>query len=175
MLTNTAVCDRNAPSSILVFDRDGTPSQPTEPQALACANSRHLGPHALCIGLMMTATLVGCVRRTVTITPTPPGARVFLHDQELGRSEVTTDFLWYGDYGVTLRKKGYETLKTHWEIRPPWYQYMPIDFLSEVLWPGHIHDARSAHFELQPRELPSSEELVERAIQTRDRALDRRK
>ena len=128
-----------------------------------------------CVVLVLTAGLIGCVRRTMTITTEPPGAMVFLNDQEIGRSEVTTDFLWYGDYGVTLRKKGYETLKTHWEVKPPWYQYMPIDFFAEVLWPGHIHDTRDAHFVLQPKQLPTSEELVSRAAETRERALDRRK
>ena len=127
------------------------------------------------MGLVLTAALIGCVRRTITITTDPPGALVFLNDQEIGRSEVTTDFLWYGDYGVALRKDGYETFKTHWQIKPPWYQYMPIDFFAEVLWPGHIHDAHTAHFVLEPRELPSAEELAERAVETRDRALDRRK
>ncbi len=127
------------------------------------------------VALVLTAILGGCVRRSITITTDPPGAMVFLNDQEIGRSEVTTDFLWYGDYGVTLRKKGYETQRTHWKIAPPWYQRMPIDFFAEVLWPGHIHDAHSMHFVLAERELPGSEELIERAADARGRALDRRK
>ncbi|UCE62158.1 MAG: PEGA domain-containing protein [Phycisphaerales bacterium] len=117
----------------------------------------------------------GCVRRTVTITTEPPGALVFLNDQEIGRSEVTTDFVWYGDYDVVLRKEGYETLKTHWDIQPPWYQLVPLDFFAEVLWPGRIHDSRSKHFVLTPAELPDSEELVDRAVTTKARALDQRK
>ena len=120
------------------------------------------------------ATSTGCVRRTITITTEPPNALVFLNDQEIGHSEVTTDFLWYGDYDVVIRKGGYETLKTNWEIRPPWYQLVPIDFLAEVLWPGHLHDVREKHFVLKPRELPTQEELLDRAVETRARALDPR-
>jgi len=46
---------------------------------------------------------------------------------------------------------------------------------AEVLWPGHIHDARAAHFVLKPMESPSLDDLVEHAAETRARALDRRK
>jgi hypothetical protein len=87
---------------------------------------------------------------------------------------VTTDFLWYGDYDVIIRKEGYKTLKTHWNIEPPWYQVVPIDFFAEVLWPGKIHDQRSRHFTLEVDTPPTKEELIERALETRDRALDPR-
>ena len=105
------------------------------------------------------------------ITSEPPGALVFLNDQEIGRTEVTTDFLWYGDYDVVIRQEGYTTLKTHWNVKPPWYQIPPLDFFAEVLWPGHLHDTHSAHFVLEPQELPTAEELIGRAMETRDAAL----
>lgn len=122
-----------------------------------------------------TWTTGACVRRTITITTEPPGALVFLNDQEVGRSKVSTDFLWYGDYGVTVRKKGYETLKTNWKINPPWYQRIPIDFVAEVLWPGRIHDTHSRHFVLKERIIPSTDELAERALSTRALAVDRKR
>jgi len=121
------------------------------------------------------AGITGCVRRTISISTEPPHALVFLNDQEIGRSTVTTDFLRYGDYDVIIRKEGYQTLKTNWDIKAPWYQMIPFDFFAEVLWPGHIHDQRSRHFVLEPAELPSTEELTERAMQARDRASERRK
>ncbi len=117
----------------------------------------------------------GCVRRTLSISTEPPGALVFLNDQEIGRSRVTTDFLWYGDYDVIIRKEGYETLKTNWRIDPPWYQVMPLDFFAEVLWPGEFHDQREHHFVLEPAVAPTQEELISRALETRKRALDPRK
>lgn len=117
----------------------------------------------------------GCVRRTLTITTEPPHARVFLNDHEVGVSTVQTDFTWYGDYDVVIRKEGYETLHTRWKVEPPWYQFIPIDFLTEVLWPGQLHDQRSKHFELSPSQTPDAETLVERAREVRKRALDPRK
>ncbi len=125
--------------------------------------------------LVVALTSSACVRRTIKITTEPPNARVFLNDQEIGRSEVTTDFLWYGDYGVTIRKEGYETLQTNWTVKAPWYQWVPFDFFSEVLWPGELHDQHERHFVLEPARTPTQEELVERAVETRERALDTRK
>ena len=128
---------------------------------------------SIVLGASMLST--GCVRRTIVITTDPPHARVFLNDQEIGRSKISTDFLWYGDYDVVIRKEGYETLQTHWKVQPPWYQIVPIDFFAEVLWPGRLHDQHTRHFELQASVLPTSEELIGRATELRTRALDTRK
>ena len=114
----------------------------------------------------------GCVRRTVTITTEPPHAHVFLNEQEVGISEVTTDFLWYGDYEVTVRKEGYKTLQTNWPIKPPWYQIVPFDFFAEVLWPGWLHDVRQRHFVLEPADKPTNDEVLERAEDLRAQALE---
>lgn len=130
---------------------------------------------AVLCSLTVVVTLTGCVRRTLRITTTPPQALVYLNDQEVGHSELTTDFLWYGDYDVTIRKEGYQTLHTNWNVEPPWYQIFPFDFFSDVLWPGQLHDLRERHFELIPAVPVDPETLIERAMVTRDRALDPRK
>lgn len=115
--------------------------------------------------------LAGCVRRTLTIETDPQGAMVFLNDQEVGATPVSTDFTWYGDYDVVLRKDGYETLHTHVKVKTPWYQVPPIDFFADVLWPGRIHDHRFARFTLVPWVAPEQEQVVQRAKELRDRAL----
>lgn len=120
--------------------------------------------------LVVVAVSGGCVRRTMKITTEPPNALVFLNDHEVGRSEVSVDFLWYGDYDVVVRKEGYETLKTHWDVKAPWYQQIPFDFFAEVLWPGNIHDVREKHFVLEAQTLPTPEELTERATELRTEA-----
>jgi hypothetical protein len=126
-------------------------------------------------GLLVVLTITACVRRTMTITTEPPNALVYLNDQEIGRSAVTTDFLWYGDYDVTIRQEGYQTLHTNWEVKPPWYQTVPIDFFVEVFWPEELHDAHSRHFELQPEEPTDTAALLGRAEETRQKAMDPRK
>lgn len=125
----------------------------------------------LLLGIMIGAGLTGCVRRTLTITTAPPQALVYLNDQEVGRSELTTDFLWYGDYDVVIRKEGCQTLHTHLQLDPPWYQVVPLDFIAEVLWPRRVVDSHYAHFELVPWKSPTHEELIERAEETRRAAL----
>lgn len=121
--------------------------------------------------LLSTFVSCGCVRRTITITTDPPNARVFLNEQDVGRSPVSTDFLWYGDYGVAIRAEGYETLLTNWKIAPPWYQVIPIDFFAEVLWPGQLHDRHDRHFVLKPAEHPDPQELLGRADELRGQTL----
>lgn len=128
----------------------------------------------LAVAVVLALCASGCVRRTLTIRTTPPQALVFLNDQEMGRSPVTTDFLWYGDYDVIIRKEGYTTLKTHWQIDAPWYQRIPMDLFAEVLYPGWIHDVHERRFELEPATTPTQEELLRRAAETRERALSRR-
>ena len=113
----------------------------------------------------------GCVRRTLTINTEPAGALVFLNDEEIGRTPVTTDFTWYGDYDLIIRHEGCQTLNTHVNVLAPWYQHPPIDFAAEVLWPGRIVDARSYDFTLTPAEPPDRETLIDRAQTFRDRTV----
>ncbi|MFH0982560.1 MAG: PEGA domain-containing protein, partial [Planctomycetota bacterium] len=100
---------------------------------------------------------------TLTIQTAPDGALVYLNDEEVGRSPVSTDFLWYGDYDIVIRKEGHQPLLTHERLRPPWYEVPPIDFFAEVLYPGKIHDQRFLSYTLEPEQLPGREELLERA------------
>jgi hypothetical protein len=112
---------------------------------------------------LLLCMLPACVRRTMTITTEPSQALVFINGEEAGRSPVQTDFLWYGDYEITIRKEGYQTLRTNWVVDAPWYQVVPLDFFFEVLWPRELHDERSASFALERQEAPNVEELAARA------------
>jgi len=86
---------------------------------------------ALVLGLL-AMSLGGCVERKLTIESTPPGALVWLNDQEIGRTPLTRDFTWYGNYDVQLRKEGYETVKTNMMMKAPWWQWVPIDLVAEL-------------------------------------------
>ena len=114
----------------------------------------------------------GCVRRTMTFNTDPQGAVVHLNDAEIGRTPVTVDFTWYGDYDIIYRKEGYLALATHHRVRPPWYQLWPLDFFSEVLVPWEIHDPHEMPLaELEPEPEPDSEALVRRADEMRERTV----
>lgn len=114
----------------------------------------------------------GCVERTVKITSTPPGARVFLNDQDVGTTPLKVSFLWYGDYDLMLRKEGYETLKTSHRLHAPWFQIPPLDLVFETMVPGTIRDEQAIPMlTMQPIEKPTPEQLANRAAELRDRAL----
>ncbi len=123
--------------------------------------------------LLFFATLgVGCIERTVTINTEPQGATVFLNDQEVGQSPVKTPFTWYGDYDIIIRKKGYKSLHTNYNIRTPWYELPGLDLVTECLVPFTVHDDRVLEtFALTPAQPPSKEELLEAAARMRERAI----
>lgn len=91
----------------------------------------------------------GCVERTLSVQSTPPGALVYLNDQESGRTPMQHDFLWYGTYEVTLRMDGYESLKTRADILPPIYQWPGLDLFAEIL-PITIKDHHTIAYTLRP-------------------------
>ena len=112
--------------------------------------------------LCAALTFGGCVEREMTITSDPPGALVLVSDEEKGRTPVTFEFVWYGDYDIILRLEGYETLKTAANINPPWYEIPPVDLLSELA-PWTYRDRRFLHYTLVPRQAMSPEKLIEQA------------
>ncbi len=119
----------------------------------------------------LAAAVTGCVERTIHITSEPSGALVYLNDEVVGRTPAEVRFNFYGDYGVILRKEGYETLQTHRQINAPWYQLPPVDFVADLLIPTTIHDRHAWHFEMQPQQLPDQQELVARALDFQAQAL----
>ena len=114
-------------------------------------------------GLACTIILAGCVERRLTINTEPQGALVVLNDEEIGISPVMVSFEWYGDYNVRITKEGFETLKTHRELKGPWYDTFPFDFFAQILNPKRIVDSYEWTFELAPRQEISREELIQNA------------
>ena len=117
----------------------------------------------LVVSVIAAIILGGCVERKLTINTEPQEALVVLNDEEIGQSPVTVSFEWYGDYNVTIRKEGYETLKTHCKLKGPWYDNFPFDFFAQILNPKRIVDSYEWTFELAPQEYPTREELIQNA------------
>ena len=111
--------------------------------------------------------LSGCVERKLTVRTIPEGALVTLNDEEIGRGPVTTSFEWYGDYNVRISMPGYETLKTHRKLDRPTHDKFPWDFFATI-WPKRIVDEYEWTFELNKKEYPTREELVESATELRE-------
>ena len=111
----------------------------------------------------------GCVRRRMTIRSNPPGALVYVDDYEIGTTPVSTSFVYYGTRKIRLVKSGYETLTVYQRFDPPWYEWFPIDFVSENLIPWELRDVRTIDFQLVPQRIVPTEELLQRGENLRQR------
>ena len=130
----------------------------------------------LICGLILSILLLsaghGCVERTMKIQTDPPGAIVVINDEEVGVSPAKFTFVWYGDYDIILRKAGYETLKTHYRVDAPWYEWPPFDLVAETLVAKQIRDEHELPtFTLTPAETPSVADVVQRAVDAQEEAM----
>jgi hypothetical protein len=125
-----------------------------------------MGRIVVLVGVVL---LAGCVERRYVITSDPPGAVVLRNGQPLGATPVDDYFVYYGDYHFTLIKEGYETLQVTQHIPAPWYEYFPLDFISENLIPCQIQDVRRFHYKLEPRRAVNPDQLLNEAQNLRNR------
>jgi hypothetical protein len=119
----------------------------------------------LCVAIVIFA---GCVERRLTINTQPQGALVVLNDEEIGISPVTVPFNWYGDYDVRISKEGFATLKTHRELKAPWYDAFPFDFFA-MLNPKRTVDSYEWTFDLAPKQEPSRETILQKAEELKNK------
>lgn len=123
----------------------------------------------LIIALFAPAT--GCVRRRLNVRTNPPGALVYVDNQQIGTTPCSVDFTYYGTREIRLIKPGYETLTVNQPIPTPWYEYPPLDFISENLVATKIRDNRTVTYNLAPQIVVPPQQLVDRANQLRQDAL----
>ena len=117
--------------------------------------------------LLPLALLAGCVgvRRELTVESEPPGARVYLNGDEVGRTPVTREFIYYGTVDLQLRKDGYRTRSARPRVWAPLWQIPPIDLIAEAL---SLTDRHRLSYELTPKELGADpQELVNRGTELR--------
>jgi PEGA domain len=116
--------------------------------------------------------LGGCnsVYRRVLVRSDPPGARVLLDGQEVGYTPVGIPFTWYGTRQLTLIKPGFETRTECVTVSSPWYEFVPIDFVSDNLLPYHVADRHEINWQLRPQTVVPLEQLEERAESLRSEA-----
>lgn len=134
---------------------------------------------ALCI--TTGSVLCGCVLRTITIDSEPPGAMVYLDDEPIGQTPVTTKFTYYGTRKITLEKTDIEgrlltkRMTVYEKIKPPYYQYIPLDFFSELILPVKLEDDHYFLYQLEPtEEIPveeRQEEVLRNAAELKERLL----
>lgn len=124
--------------------------------------------------LVLTACVLlpgGCVRRRLNVRSNPPGALVYVDNQQIGTTPCSVDFTYYGTREIRLVKPGFETLTVNQPIPTPWYEIPPLDFVSENLVPNQIRDNRTVTYDLAPQLVVPNEQLLGRANQLRLDAL----
>ena len=115
--------------------------------------------------LLSLALAGGCVgvRRELTVESEPPGALVYLNGDEIGRTPVTKEFLYYGTMDVQLRKDGYELLEDRPRVWAPVWQIPPLDLVAEAF---SATDRHKLSYELTPKEQGADPAtLVQRGVE----------
>ena len=125
--------------------------------------------HVMIVAMLSLVGLTGCVERTLTVRTHPDNAVIYLNDEEIGTSPTTVSFQWYGDYNIRITKDGYQTLKTHKELKAPLHDYFPFDFFSQILWPGQIKDEYEWTFNLEPLQPVDRDQLIQQAQALEDK------
>lgn len=115
----------------------------------------------------VAAGAAGCVERQLVIYTEPTDALVIVDATEVGRSPATMPFTFYGTRKVTLQKDGYETAVHFAAVRPPWYQWFPLDFVSEILVPVRIVDRHEFTYTLRTPEPVELQAFLDRAEELR--------
>jgi len=125
------------------------------------------------IALLGLIPLSGCLKRTISVTTTPPGAIVWINDVEVGRTPLETDFTFFGNYDVRLRREGYEPLTTNMKVKAPLHETPGIDLIAEAI-PAKFETRVAWHFDLVPvaenagDKLGAERAMIERAAQMRE-------
>jgi hypothetical protein len=115
------------------------------------------------LAVILLSAQSGCVERRMTVRTNPPGALVYVDDYEIGTTPVSTDFIYYGTRKIRIVKDGYETLTVMQPISTPWYEYPPVDFITENFVPGKIRDQRILDYQLKPQMIVPTDQLLSRA------------
>ncbi len=122
----------------------------------------HTGWHAMVL-ISLCLLSLGCVRRRMTVRTNPPGASVYVDRQLIGTSPASSSFTYYGTRHIEVVADGFRTEKVLRKISPPWYQFPPLDFITETIWPWEIRDERIIDVTMVPAQPLPAEELTTRA------------
>lgn len=115
---------------------------------------------ALVLGSVVTL-LPGCVERAFWVKSEPPGANVYIDGAPQGTTPVRIPFEHYGTREVMVRMEETPEMRGERALAPqtrmvelstPWWQWFPIDLVSEFAWPGTIRDERTLMFTLEPHD-----------------------
>jgi hypothetical protein len=125
---------------------------------------------ALKVSVLAVCLLAGCVERRFVITTDPPGA-IVTNEKGLpiGAAPVDEQWVYNGVYQFKLDMDGFQTQVVRENVAPKWYEYFPLDFISENVVPWTIQDIRRFHYQMQPLALMPPEMVLQQGTALRQR------
>jgi hypothetical protein len=120
--------------------------------------------------LLSVGLLAGCVDRRFVVQTNVPGAQIYVDGNPIGPSPADARRDYAGYYKFTAVAPGYEPLTQMVRFRARWYDYPPLDFFAEVLYPFRIEDVRVVRLNLLPMRPVNQLELISAADALRARA-----
>ena len=126
----------------------------------------------LAAALLAALSQAGCVDRFLAIHSDPPGAVVYVDGEKVGTTPCEITYTWYGTRLVVLELGGYSLVRQEVTLSPPWWQIIPIDFITDVVIPFTIRDRMSVSYTLEPAPLSPEEvnDVLDRAEELRKKA-----
>ena len=113
---------------------------------------------AVVVGLLVLAAS-GCVKRTILVESDPPGAKVWINENQMDEvTPLTYEFITHGNYTFRLRKTGFQEVIARERVQAPIYQWIPLDFFFEFLLPVKLEDHHAFNYALTPE--PIEERLM---------------
>jgi hypothetical protein len=126
-----------------------------------------------CAGLA-SVLLAGCIDRRFIITTEPNISptdqsitKVLINGRPVGAAPVDKQWLYNGVYQITLIKDGYETTVINQPVPAKWYEFFPLDFVFENVYPFMIRDVRTFNYTLKPLQMVPPEIVHDAADQLR--------
>jgi hypothetical protein len=113
--------------------------------------------------LAALSLLTGCVERRFVVETNVPGAQVYVNSAPVGPSPADARWDYAGNYVFRVVAQGYEPLTRVEHVKARWYDYPPLDFFFETLWPFHVEDVRRFRFDLVPATQIRTDELLDAA------------
>ena len=121
----------------------------------------------LIFALVALVALSGCVVRELIIKSDPSGATVYINGREEGKTPLVKTFDFYGSREIALRMRGYHTAAKVVTPSVPWYEFFPLDLITEILLPVRLHDRHEYSFTLESLPERPPQGLLERANKVR--------
>jgi hypothetical protein len=126
----------------------------------------------LAAALLALLSQSGCVERLLAIHSDPPGAAVYLDGEKVGTTPCDVRYIWYGTRILVLELRGFSLVREEVVLSPPWWQIIPLDFITDVIVPITIRDRYSVSYTLEPAPVSPQEleAVYERAAELRKQA-----